>query len=286
MKLKRGDAVAVVAPASPQIRGEEGLVEKAIEVIHSWGLRVVDRPNLELRHFYLAGSDDVRAEALNRVLSNPEIRGIFVTRGGYGCARLIPYLKPQEWSPQKKIFVGLSDVTTLLLYLKHVTKIQLFHGPALATQQFLTLPEATQTQDSLYQHLFKTPEPVGLSFLKPGIFPRASVVGGCLTLVTSSLGTSYEIKTRGHILFLEEVKEAPYRIDRMLMQLKLSGKFQGIHGIIFGTMEGCLGDKGELWDVLIDFFKDADFPVAYQYPSGHGPMCVTLPLGIPLQFKN
>ncbi|MBF0287651.1 MAG: LD-carboxypeptidase [SAR324 cluster bacterium] len=287
LKLKPGDAVALIAPSSHQTKEKQHLIAEAVAVLESWGLYVHLQPSYENRYFYLAGEDSYRLEQFEKFYTNPQIKALFVTRGGYGASRFLSGLNSELVANHQKIVVGLSDATSLLLYLQKVSSAVLFHGPNLATSQFLESPQKAQTQQSLREHLFHADHyPAhAIQTLHSGT-AQGFLTGGCLSLVVASLGTFYEIETDGKILFLEDVQEDSYRIDRMLTHLRNAGKLDQLKGLVFGEMVGCHGTDGLLWEMLVDFFKNDPFPVAFGLPSGHGEISLTLPLGTLVELNT
>ena len=278
-KLKKGDPVGLISPCSHQRTDQQHFVEEAIAVLESWGLRVKLQPGQEQRHFYLAGTDEHRSTQFQNFYTNPDLKALFITRGGYGAARIFSYLNAAALARHQKIVVGLSDATSLLLYLQKVCQMVVYHGPNVATAQFLESPQKTFSHHSLHQALFsQKPPTLPVQTLFHGT-ATGRLVGGCLTLVVSSLGTTHEIETEDAILFLEDTHEAPYRVDRMLTHLKNAGKLAALRGLVFGEMVGCGGTDHCLYDILKDYFQEAPFPVAYNLTSGHGTWCATLPLG-------
>jgi muramoyltetrapeptide carboxypeptidase len=280
MTLHTGDEVAIIGPAS-QLRGtDRELLAKAVSVLESWGLRVRVNVSQE-HHFYLAGADSVRAEQLRAALSNEGIRAIFCLRGGYGSARLLKYLGVVEHVGQK-FFVGYSDVTTLHGAVAHLwPQVDLVYGPNVATRQFLDdSPDGESTRKSLRELLFDPNRRVSekIEFIRPGV-AEGRLTGGCLSMLTSLLGTSYAHDTDGTILFIEDVGEAPYRIDRMLTHLRNAGKLAGVRGIVFGEMRNCNDPYNDLRLVISDLFKDDSFPVGFGLRSGHGASNLSLHLG-------
>jgi len=306
-KLKKGDTVGLLSPSGYPANSQLHLVSEAVSLLKSWGLEVQLQPGYDNRHFYLAGTDEHRAEHFQSFYTDPQIKALFFTRGGYGASRLYRYLDDDLISKHQKIVVGLSDVTSLLLYLYKVCQMVVFHGPNLASSTFLKKPLKEQTQESLYNHLFsmerdpvsselpsvgiswsdnsRLPSVFRKSVLKKG-YGKGLLIGGNLSLVVTTLGTPYEIETKGNILFLEDVNEKPYRIDRMLTHMRNAGKLEGIQGIVFGEMVGCYDKDDLLWKMLEDFFKDDPFPVMYGLPSGHGDYSLTLPLGVEVELDT
>jgi muramoyltetrapeptide carboxypeptidase len=279
MILKPGDGASIIAPASQLRSGEQGLLSAAISLLESWGLRVAVRVD-STHHFYLAGPDAVRAEHLNASLADPDTKVIFCTRGGYGCLRLLPYLNA-DISPKDKILVGYSDFTGLHLAARELwPQAELIHGPNVATRQLIGDEiDCALTRQSLHNALFTSGTvEEKVEFLCPGR-TQGSLEGGCLSLVVATLGTKFALNTVDTILFLEDTGEAPYRVDRMLTQLKNAGKFEAVRGIVFGKMRNCTDPYNDLRDVLRDFFRDASFPVAFGLNSGHGTSNLSLKLG-------
>lgn len=280
MQLKPGDRVAIVAPAS-QFRGaDRPLLQRAAELLESWGLQV----NIAVEdghHFYLAGPDVARAKHITSALLDPDVRAVFCTRGGYGSLRLLDRLQ-HAVTPTPKLLVGYSDITALHLQAAaHWPQIRLLHGPNVATQQLVGDTDAAQfNRQALRQVLFaatgELSEPI--QFLNSGV-SSGPLVGGCLSMVVSTVGTPYEVRARGCILFLEDTGEAPYRIDRMITQLRLAGTLDGIRGIVFGVMRGCDDPYNDLRAVIKDLLSDMAFPIGYGLKSGHGDINLTLRLG-------
>ena len=286
-KLKPGDTVGLIAPSSHQTKENLTLVPEAISILESWGLQVRLQPGYDHQHFYLAGTDQHRSVQFQQFYTDPQIKALFVTRGGYGASRMLRYLDQTAIAASQKIVVGMSDATSLLLYLQKVCQMAVFHGPGLATTQFLKSPQRERTQQSLHNLLFSTDyhPTFPVQVLRHGT-AKGRLTGGCLSLVVATLGTYYEIDTKGKILFLEDVNEAPFRIDRMLTHLQNAGKLDHLQGLIFGVMENCSGRDNVLWELLDDFFQDVSFPVAYGLPSGHGECCVTLSLGSQVELNT
>ncbi len=278
--LAAGDRVAVIAPASQMAIEKCDLVDRGIALLESWGLRVEARPPAA-RYLYLAGTDAERAGHLNAALADPEIRAIFCLRGGYGSARLLPLID-RTIAPVPKFIVGYSDITTLHIALPQIfPAIAPVHGPNLAAAQLLDdTAEAEANRRALHAALFaaerETVHPV--RFVRAGA-AQGPIVGGCLSLVAATLGTPFALRTEGSILFLEENGEAPYRIDRMITQMKLAGMFDRVRGVLFGSLRNCGDPHHDVDDVLRDLFGGAGFPVATGFPSGHGDANVAFRVG-------
>ncbi len=276
-KLQVGDAVALIAPASGQKADDKALVNTAITLLHDWGLHVVQTPTLQQTH-YLAADDHTRASELRQALTTPDIKAIFVTRGGYGCARLLPLLGGIS-VPTPRYLVGFSDITTLHLYFAEQVNVYRMHGLNLATRQCLAdTPAAEQNRQALHAALFAatlppmhlTPLFAPVSSSAMAILQSAPLTGGCLSLLATSLGTAHEIQTAGKTVIIEDIGEAPYKIDRLLTHLKNAGKFDSAAGIILAELVGCDSANLAVQDVLRDVLADVPCPVLCCQGIGHG----------------
>lgn len=275
-RLREGDHVALIAPASGQRLGEEALVEKALALLAKWQLNVRIQPTYEEHSRYLSATDQSRANDLKQALTDPDIKAIFMTRGGYGCARLLPYLSSLT-IPSQRYLVGFSDITTLHLAFANQPEIFCLHAPNLATLQMQSdTLTAIRNRECLYQALFANDD---ANFSITPLFPERNhladwqnmpKVGGCLSLLVTSLGTAHEIDTHGKILMIEEVSEKPYVVDRMLTHLRHAGKFDNVKAIILGEMVDCDSASIQLIDILTEYFADDTFPVFITKDFGHG----------------
>jgi muramoyltetrapeptide carboxypeptidase len=283
--LKKGSTVAVFAPASPV---EQDALLQGVTYLNSMGFQTKTSDLIFSRYHYFAGSHQERALELNRLFADPEIDAIFCARGGYGCVYLLPYLDSAIIRSNPKIFLGYSDVTVLLQYLEKQSEMVCFHGPMVARE--FGLGTAAFNEDNFFDCVtrrsegFRVTAPV-LESLCSGT-AKGQLTGGCLSLLASMVGTDYEIDTREKILFLEDVNTKPYQIDRMLMQLKLAGKFSQVRGVVFGEMLNCTQNlEGEyrLQEIIIDILSEFQFPILYGLPSGHTRSnSLTLPMGLPV----
>jgi muramoyltetrapeptide carboxypeptidase len=210
---------------------------------------------------------------------------VVAARGGYGTSRIIPLLDAKALARSPKIFVGSSDLTLLLHFLRSACRLVTFHGP-MVSPNFGKYSSPT-TNGEFVRILGATTPPgpidvTGVKVLKGGS-GEGVLTGGCLSLVCQTIGTPYEIQTEDAILFLEDINEPPYRIDRMLTYLKQVGKFDGVRAVVFGLMPDCHPSPQELYtleDVIRDVLADLPCPILYDFPSGHGGTNVTLPFGV------
>ena len=285
--LAAGDSVAFISPSSHQGDAAADLRREAAAILAGWGLRVVNADEPETQHLYFAADDARRAAQFESLYCDPAVKALFFTRGGYGAARMLPLLDgPKLAAAPEKLVVGFSDATALFAWLHTVAGVSVLHGPCVAAAGFLGAPPEAAELEALRRALFEPGHRPAFSVnALPGAAARTRevegvVLGGSLAVLVTVLGTPWEPDTRGAILFLEDVNEAPYRIDRMLTHLRTAGKFEGLGGIVFGHFRDCDGDPpGLLDEVLRDLFRKAPFPVATGLPAGHGTPNLALPLG-------
>jgi len=249
-------------------------------VLERWGFRVKTMSDPSRSRGYLAGDDKDRAQALMGLFEEPEVRAILCARGGYGAQRIVPFLDPTVIQENPKVFVGSSDMTILLVYLMECCSLVSFHGPNVATSQFWE-GETERTQASLRAALgLGLPgESPACRSLKTGV-SQGRLKGGCLSLLVTTIGTAYEIDLRESILFLEDVNEPVYRIDRMLTHMRHAGKLDEIQGLVVGEMTTENQQGTDLDSVILDVFHDQEFPIIVGFPSGHGRTNLTIPLGV------
>jgi len=281
--LKRGDRIAVVAPASPFARDE---FDRGVQELRRLGFE----PTFDERVFskeagYLAGSPEVRASDFMRHWDDPEVAALVAVRGGYGSVHVLPLLDREHMRARPKLFIGYSDNTSLLSWLTCVCGIAALHGPMLegrfaaGTAKYDERSFLSLSQDGLGYEL----APDTLAALREGD-AGGPLFGGTMTTLVASLGTPFAFDPPDDcVLFLEEVNERPYRIDRMLTQLRLSGILGRARALVFGEMRGCDEPGGALTarQVIERMTSDFEGPVTFGFPSGHtsGP-CWTLPLGV------
>jgi muramoyltetrapeptide carboxypeptidase len=280
-RMKKGDVIAIVAPASP-IELRDAL-EGGIAALERMGFRVHFSDRIFQSSRYLAGNDPERAEELMQAFEDPLVKAIIALRGGYGCARLVPLLTEKRLRPHPKIFIGFSDLTTLHLYFHKHFGWTTIHGPMAASP---ALRNITPQQEQNFISLLTDPNyhpALSFPYLETWIqgVAEGPLIGGCLSLITASLGTAYEIETEGRILFLEDQGEAPYRLDRMLTHLRLAGKLQPLAGILLGDFQDCESTQGNYSssEILREALAGLKIPVIANFPAGHGRDNWAIPLG-------
>ncbi|WP_308367453.1 MULTISPECIES: LD-carboxypeptidase [unclassified Microbulbifer] len=290
-RLRTGMTIGLVSPASNVWENED--IRFAMDVVKSLGFEVKEGTHLYQRNQYLAGSDEDRAADLNAMFADSGVDAVFCLRGGYGSARILPLLDYRTIADNPKVLLGYSDITALLNAIHRHTGLITFHGP-IAAQNF-----TDYTLEEFRKVLVNSRAPVPLGAPPPfdggpgrverknritrfrGGRARGRLVGGNLSLVASLLGTPYEPDFRGRILFLEDVEEAPYRIDRMLTQLRLAGKLEQVAGIVFGKFTETDTDENtfSVEQVLRDRTAGLAVPVVRGLMIGHVEDQTIVPVG-------
>ncbi len=276
-RLHSGGRVGVVAPAGCV---ERNALEAGIEAIRAEGFEVELSPNLFGTKGYLAGAAHERATDMMNFFRRDDIDAIFCARGGFGSVQLLPYLN-LELGDYPKIFLGYSDVTILLNWLRQFCGMVTFHAPMVAMDIARGLGEITRAHFWPLLRGEMAGWRLGLGeIIRPGK-AQSEMMGGCLSVLVTTLGTPYEIDTRGKLLFLEDVGEKPYRVERMLTHLKMAEKLDGVAGVIFGDFTNCEGDGPRgIREIIIDMFHDAPYPVVMGMRAGHGSENLALPFGV------
>lgn len=290
-RLKPGDMVALISPSgATATRFEVTLVKESMEAL---GFKVKFADHLLDRYGYLGGKDEVRAADLMAQFTDPSVAGVVAIRGGWGCARILPLLDYEVIRKNPKVFIGYSDITALILAIHAKTGLVCFHGPIgldpwnsftvdyfrkiLMEAEPVTMQNPSEAGDHLTQVENRVQTIVAGS--TTGILK-----GGCLSIVSTLLGTEYVPQWKDSILFVEDVDEEIYRIDRMLTHLNLAGVLQQIKGFIFGKCTECNPDEGygslTLEQVLDDHIKPLGVPAWYGSMIGHIPMKFTVPVGV------
>lgn len=301
--LRKGDTVGIVAPSSPPF--EEGDIEFTYKWLSKLGLKWKLGKHVFDRWGDLAGADEARLEDLHAMYADREVSAILPVRGGNGSVRLLPSLDFDLISANPKILVGYSDITGLIIPIHQRTGQVTFHGPTAGS--FFESPYT-------YNHFIKllmTPkaagliaDPVARDVWNPEYPParlavaegegRGPLVGGCLTLIRQMMGTPFEIDTKDKILFVEDVEEEPHSIDRMLTQLELAGKLDGVRGIVVGECVGCKPGGSKRNSLPLNFsvermlrerLGDLGIPVVYGIRLGHSREKCTLPIGVTATLK-
>lgn len=285
-RLVTGDTIGIIAPASPVYDREK--IKRSFENFESLGFNVVMGESCNCKNGYLAGDDSTRSRDINTFFKDPGIKGIFCLRGGYGSPRILDSIDYKIILNNPKIFVGYSDITALHFALYRKCRLVTFHGP-MVSSDFYSIDDFTK--QNLLNCLFGKIK--GSDFkLKPirSGLTKGKLVGGNLSLICSLLGTGYDIKFDRKIVFIEDIDEEPYRIDRMLNQLRLAGVFRRAAGIIIGQFTNChardIKFSLSLEDVFEDYFHNLGIPVYCGLPAGHEKSKATIPLGVSVEISD
>jgi muramoyltetrapeptide carboxypeptidase len=289
--LRAGDTIAIVAPARG-VNLEQ--LQRVKQVLEQRGYRVKHASDIGRRYGYLAGTDERRAEELMQAFLDPEVKAVFPFTGGYGTTRILERLDYAAIAANPKILIGFSDITGLHLALQAKAPIISFHSPnpdgGWGREQGMNpyaerwlwraieaIPNSAETGFT-----YDVPDPTeALTAMRPGK-AAGRLTGGNLSLVAALMGTPFEIQTEGRVVFLEDVHEAPYRIDRYLSQLRLAGKLREPAAVVLGQFTDA-GEHDEdgltMEQVMRDYFQDAPYPVITNFPAGHVSYNATLPIG-------
>lgn len=283
--LELGDTIGIIAPSSPV---PKDTVEKSLEIFTQYGYRVKLGKTVHDQYGYLAGTDEARAHDVNRMFADQDVDAIFCLRGGYGSPRILDRIDYECIRNNPKIFVGYSDITALHAAIHQKTGLVTFHGPMVA--ELVKSPHPL-TWPTLFAHLTSC-GPVG-RYTEPADMFQYSItegeaegplVGGNLCLLVAALGTPYEIETKDKILFIEDIGEEPYSIDRMLTQMSLAGKLQSAKGIVFTDLSEAdpkvYKNSLTIEQILHDIVKPIGIPSYYGLKAGHCQPNLTMPYGV------
>ena len=286
--LRNGDTIGIISPASSP--DDLSRINKGVTYLERLGYQVEVGKNVGKYSGFLAGTDEERLEDLHHMFSNKNIRAIICVRGGYGSPRLLDKIDYRLIRKNPKIFVGYSDITALQLAFYRKANLVTFAGPMLAVDFHSEINR--YTEENFWRTITSSkkiekvilPEGENLIPLKKGK-EEGEIVGGNLSLILSLLGTSFLPKMKDKILFLEDVDEAPYRVDRMLNQLTIAGILEKLSGIILGEFTSCVENDAEkktltLDEVFQNYFGELPCPVIKNFPHGHRKANYTIPFGI------
>lgn len=292
-KLNKKDVIGIISPASSP--DEQSRVQKGVKYLESLGYRVKVGANVGKNHGYLAGTDQQRVDDIHSMFKDKNIKAIFTLRGGYGGFRLLDKIDYRIVKNNPKIFVGYSEITSLQMAFFEKAGLMTFAGPMVAvdfydevspyTNEFFW---ATITSNKKLGKI-KFPENQKLPFLKKGL-ASGRLIGGNLAVFAALLGTPYFPNLTGKILMIEDIGELPYRVDRMLNQLRLSGTFKKVKGIILGRFVDCHEHDPNkktltLGEVIADYIGTLKIPSIYTFPHGHIKDFVTIPFGLKVNLN-
>ncbi|PIC63561.1 LD-carboxypeptidase [Sporosarcina sp. P13] len=283
-RLVKGDVIGIVAPASPVAREQ---VERSFSFLEQLGLRYKVGQSVYAKNGYLAGSDEKRLADLHGMFKDPEVKGIICAGGGYGSARYAEQLDMELIQENPKVFWGFSDITYLHTAIRQGTGLVTFHGPMLAS--CVAKKEFHELSGKMFGQLLAPVEVHYSQAISPldaivGGVAEGEVVGGNLTLLANSIGSEFEIQTNRKLLFIEDVGEEPYKVDRLLNQLRLAGKLREAAGIIIGDFAkaepATKGATLTLDEVFAHYFSNLGKPVVKGFRMGHCEPNIAIPLGV------
>ena len=283
--LRQGDKIGIIAPASSFNR--EAFL-RGCNRLRQMGYEPVYAESIFDRDIYFAGTAERRTHELLDYWRRDDIAALICVRGGYGSNYLLEKLDFNLFAARPKILLGCSDITSLLTAIRDRTGLVGFHGPMVAKDIGDGTFDLSSWRSALQGAANWTIATAGVEMLRAG---KASgrLYGGCLSMLVASLGTPFEIQTEGSILFIEDIAEKPYRIDRMLVQLRLAGKLDGVRGFVFGEMLDCAPPKGEtytLQQVIMRVLSPYKVPIVYGLKSGHVTGGnITLPIGVQAELQ-
>lgn len=282
-KLRQGDTIGIAGPASPIIVER---LENGIQYLETLGYRVKLGHHVYEQYGYLAGRDEDRARDLNRLFMDEEVNAILCTRGGYGAPRILPFLDFDAIAANPKIFVGYSDITALQLAFFSRSRLVSFSGPMAAVEMGKGIGMDIFTENNFWKLLSNGGKNTRLEaekIIRPGQ-SQGRLLGGCLSLICSVIGTPYAPEFKDAILFIEDVGEEPYKIDRNLTHLKLAGVLDEINGLVFGKFADCAPKRRSpsltFDQIIADITENLDIPILGQLPYGHIDRKYTIPVGV------
>lgn len=293
-RLKPGQTVGLIAPGSSV---DESRLQKAISTIKSLGLTPFHTDTILAKRGYLAGNDAERLADLHLMFKNPKVDAIWCIRGGYGCTRLLPAIDYKLIRKHPKILIGYSDITALLQAIYKKTGLIGFHGPVAVSEptdyslhylrQVLLQPSPQLIIKNAQENISSEKENYSIKVIRSGR-AKGRLAGGNLSLISAMAGTDYAISIKNKILFLEDIGEKPYRIDRMLTQLRQAYDLNKAAAIVLGIFADCEGGKGSLslMETLQDRLGDLKIPVIYGMSFGHIDHQMTLPVGIKAELDT
>ena len=275
--IVKGDTIGVVSPSyAPKL----GWLQRGVRALERAGFNVLLDPEIDRLPRFTRAEDERRAENLMGMWLNPEVKAVMASTGGYGAVRLLPHLEPSIFKNNPKALVGYSDITALHLWLMRRANLRTFHGP---TVDDLIPSMRDPTMASLIAAL-TVPCPtvkLGRELSRGVVAGRASgrLVGGNLSLVQQTIGTSYQVDMDGAILFIEETRDPMSVVDERLVHFRAAGLMEGLAGIIFGQLSLDRSEEEDFEDFLLDLVSDLGVPVLMDFPAGHENPNLTIPLG-------
>lgn len=291
--LALGDTIMFVAPAGEVLTDD---VVRAKQKLEQMGYVVQYDEDITRQRGYLAGTDEQRAREFMKAFSDRNVDAVFCFTGGYGTMRMLDRLDFDVIAANPKIMCGFSDITGLHLAFAAKANMVTFHSPNVDSGISKTDGLNKFSAESFWKNVLANQAPEGYAYEPPAASPletihtgvgRGKLTGGNLSLVAALTGTPYEIETDGKVVFLEDVHEAPYRVDRMLSQLRLAGKLSKPAAVVLGKFTDAAARPGDatltMQEVFRDYFADVAYPVVVNFPAGHHAFNATLPMGVEVE---
>jgi len=277
--LKEGDKIGIAAPAGPFAIDR---FEKGLAVIGEMGFVPVVDDDVYKRDRHMAGPDKHRARHLNMLFANNDVKAIFCARGGFGCLRVLPFLDYELIIKNPKTLIGFSDVTALLVTLAQRCGLAGVHGPVVTSLGFSDEESKVRLKQALADEASNVLSPVDPQVVRSGRV-RGVLVGGNLATLCHLVGTDFAPDFNGKIVLIEDVNEAPYRIDRMLTHMRLAGCFKNMAGLVLGAFKEC-GSTEDILHVIEDLFADFKGPILGGFEIGHGKRNLAIPVGVNVEL--
>jgi muramoyltetrapeptide carboxypeptidase len=286
--LAKGDTIGLIAPAGSIINKSN--FSQGIRILEKKGFKIKYNRQIVNTKGYLSGSDQERADEFNRLWSDPEVKGLVAARGGYGSMRMIHLINMKQIQKNAKILVGFSDLSVLLTAISQKTGLVTYHGPVVTTLASINKLSQASFFNVLMNNSPPYIKPVTFKILKEGN-AKGVLIGGNLTTLVHTIGTPYEIPWHQAILFIEDIGEPPYRLDRLLTHLSQAGRLQKIKGLILGTFadDERKENGGMLRTVqkrVLELLAGYDMPVWTNLPVGHSRRNITLPIGVEVEMDS
>lgn len=272
--LQSGDSIAIVAPAGI-LKDKEELIHQAKQLAEQWGLKVIVGKHVFNQHHHFAGSDQERTNDFQAALDNPNIKAIWAARGGYGSVRIIDRLDFKVFKQSPKWIIGYSDITALHSHVSNLG-VESIHA-IMGTSMLFDAEEAAKSKETLRKVLFGEELHYEIPSSAYNITGNAKgqLVGGNLSILASMLGSESQLDTKNKILFIEEIGEYKYAIDRMLQSLKRAGYFEHLQGLVIGDISNIKVNTTQwgspIEQLILDATSDYNFPIVFGFPAGHEP---------------
>ncbi len=286
--ITKGDTIGLIAPAGPIINKSN--FSAGIRILEKHGFTVKYNHYLLNTRGYLAGSDQERADDFNSLWADPEVKGLVAARGGYGCMRMLDLIDMKQIRKNPKILIGFSDLTVLLAAIYKKTGLVSYHGPVVTTLSSINKQSQTSFFNVLTGNAPDLIKPSRVKILKEGM-AKGILLGGNLTTIVHMIGTPYEFPWEEAILFIEDIGESPYRLDRLLTHLAKAKRLQKIQGLILGSFSDDSRKKNRAMQRAVhkravELLQKTDIPIWANFPVGHANKNVTLPIGVKVEMDS